>query len=50
MVFFQRMIAIADRECSQCEDTIEESVMYWKAKNEDIWCQACVEYEQQTER
>lgn len=46
MVFFQRMIAVADRECSQCEDTIDEGDMFWLAKNEDKWCQSCVAYEE----
>lgn len=46
MVFFQRRISIAERECSQCDDSIDEGVMYWVAKNEDIWCAECVAYEQ----
>lgn len=47
--FFQRMIAVADRVCTQCEDVISEGETYFKAKNTDIWCGSCVDYERQKE-
>ncbi len=43
--FFQRMIAVALRICSQCEDQIQEGDLYFKAKNNDVWCGSCVDYE-----
>lgn len=47
--FFQRMIAVADRTCSQCEDTVGEGETYFKPKDSSVWCPACVEYEHQKE-
>lgn len=42
--FFQRMISIAPRICSECDDEIDEGTLYYTSKNESIFCAACVEY------
>lgn len=42
--FFFRMIAVADRECSQCEDLVGEGTIYFKSKDCSIWCGDCVDY------
>lgn len=47
--FFQRMITVADRTCSQCDDTVLEGDTYFKPKDASVWCPACVEYENQRE-
>ncbi len=47
--FFQRMIAVAPRICSQCEDEISEGEIYFKPKDASVWCQACKEYDDDKE-
>lgn len=47
--YFQRMIAIEDRECSQCEDQVEAGEIYFKDKRADVFCGACQEYESNKE-
>lgn len=39
------MIAVKDRECSECGDTVLEGTVYFKDKRLDIWCVTCVDYE-----
>jgi formylmethanofuran dehydrogenase subunit E len=46
--FFQRMIALADRECSQCgEQCISEGEIYWRDKTGANFCTPCKEYDQE---
>lgn len=47
--FFQRMIAVAIRHCSQCEEEIPEGGIYFKPKDSSVWCGSCVDYEHQKE-
>ncbi len=47
--FFQRMIAVADRVCTQCDDAISEGDVYYKPRNGSVWCGACVEYDHNKE-
>lgn len=47
--FFQRMIAAADRVCSQCEDEVGEGETYFKPKDGSVWCGACRDYDDQRE-
>lgn len=47
--FFSRIITAALRICSQCEDEIPEGSLAFRAKNTDIWCAACQDYEEQKE-
>lgn len=47
LTYFARIITAALRICSQCEDEIEEGSLAFRAKNQDIWCGACKDYEEQ---
>jgi hypothetical protein len=41
---FDRILAVKDRECSQCEDTIPEGAVYGRLMGEP-WCADCIDYE-----
>jgi hypothetical protein len=47
--YFARIIVAALRICSQCGDEIEEGSLAYRAKNTDIWCCVCKDYEDQRE-
>lgn len=42
--FFQRMLAVAERECSDCEDLVREGDVYFKDKRDNVLCASCAEY------
>ncbi len=47
--FFQRMIAVAPRVCSECEEEIPEGGTYFKPKNSSVWCPECKAYDDERE-
>lgn len=49
LTFFARIIVTALRVCSQCEDEIPEGSLAFRAKNTDIWCLTCKDYEEAKE-